>query len=232
MTKRWMAVAVGLGLAACQQGPKDVKLESQNDKVSYAIGLDIGRNFERQGLEVNPDIIAAGMRDALTKAEPKMTDEEMRETMMAFRQEMIAKQTQKAEEASSGNKEAGQKFLEENKTKEGVKTTESGLQYKVLTEGKGKSPGAEDQVKVHYEGKLLDGTVFDSSYKRGEPAVFPVNGLIPGWTEALQLMKPGAKWELYIPADLAYGDRGAGPQIPPGSTLIFTTELIEVMPKK
>jgi FKBP-type peptidyl-prolyl cis-trans isomerase FklB len=222
------AAALSVTLLACQTGDAKVELKTTQDKVSYSIGLDIGRNFERQGIEVSSAILAAGIKDGLTGAEAKMTDDEIRDTMMAFRQEMMEKQTKGQEKQGSKNKEEGAKFLAANKTKDGVKTTESGLQYRVINSGKGKTPTAEDSVVVHYTGRLVDGTVFDSSVERGEPVNFPVSGVIPGWTEALQLMKEGDKWELVIPAALAYGDRGAGPQIAPHATLIFETELLEV----
>jgi FKBP-type peptidyl-prolyl cis-trans isomerase FklB len=158
-----------------------------------------------------------------------MTEEEMRTVMNAFRQEMASKQMEKMKTVGDKNKKEGEAFLVENKKKKGVKTLPSGLQYKVIKEGTGKMPKTTDKVSCQYEGTLIDGTVFDSSYKRGEPATFPVNGVIPGWTEALQMMKVGSKWQLFIPSKLGYGERGAGPQIGPNAVLIFTVELISVL---
>ncbi len=230
------AALVSLSLFACKgKGIDSVELKTPKDKISYAIGMDIGKNFKRQSIEIEPVVVARGMTDALAGTPPMLTEEQIKETMMAFQQEMMAKQQtqagQKQEEASGAGKknaEDGEKFLAENVKKEGVKTTESGLQYTVVSPGKGKTPKATDTVKVHYKGPLIDGTVFDSSIDRGEPVEFPVNGVIPGWTEALLLMKEGAKYKLFIPAKLAYGERGAGEKIGPNSTLIFDVELLSV----
>ena len=201
------------------------QLKDQKDKVSYSIGLDIGSNFQKQNIDVNPDALAAGIKDALA-GKPQLTDQQVKETMTQFEKEMQEKQTAKGKEAAA----AGEKFLAENKTKPGVKTTSSGLQYKVLKEGNGPTPKATDRVKVNYRGTLIDGKEFDSSYKRGEPLTLPVNQVIKGWSEALQLMKVGSKYQLFIPANLGYGERGAGGQIPPNSTLIFDVELLDVLP--
>jgi FKBP-type peptidyl-prolyl cis-trans isomerase FklB len=157
-----------------------------------------------------------------------MTDQEYKETMTNFRTEMTQKKTAQMKEAGDRNKKEGEKFIADNKKKEGVITTASGLQYKIITKGTGASPKATDTVSVHYKGTLIDGKEFDSSYRRGQPASFPVNGVIKGWTEALQLMKEGSKWQLFIPSELAYGDRGAGRDIGPNSTLIFDVELISI----
>jgi len=202
--------------------------KNQKEKVSYIIGTDIGNNLKSRSIDVDPDILMRGMKDALAGNKSVLSESEVRETMEAFKQEMTKKQEEDMKIASEKNKKAGEAFLAENKTKEGVKTLPSGLQYKVVTEGTGKTPKATDTVTVNYRGTLVDGTEFDSSYKRGQPATFPVNGVIKGWTEALQLMKEGAKWQLFIPADLAYGDRGAGNVIGPNTTLIFDVELISV----
>jgi FKBP-type peptidyl-prolyl cis-trans isomerase FklB len=213
--------------AAFAQGPD---LKTEKDKVSYSIGLDIGTTFKKQNMDINADMLMAGVRDALSGNKPAMTEEQMKETLTAFSKSMMEKQAAQAKEAAGKNTEIGEKFLAENKTKEGVKTTASGLQYKVITEGKGESPKATDTVVTHYKGTLINGTEFDSSYKRGEPASFPVNRVIKGWTEALQMMKPGAKYQLFVPASLAYGERGAGGDIGPNETLIFEVELLEVKP--
>jgi FKBP-type peptidyl-prolyl cis-trans isomerase FklB len=202
-----------------------VELKTENDKVSYSIGLDIGSTFKKQKMEINLDLLMAGMKDATSGNKPLLTDEQVKETMTAYSKSMMEKQAADAKEASAKNAAAGEKFLAENKSKEGVKTTASGLQYKVMQEGKGASPKETDTVVVQYKGTLLNGTEFDSSYKRNEPATFPVNRVIKGWTEGLQLMKSGAKYQFFIPASLAYGERGAGQDIGPNETLIFEVEL-------
>ena len=212
-------------LANAQEKPV---LKDQKDKVSYILGTDIGNNLKKQSISVNPKILAKGIEDALAGAKPLLTDQEIQETMMAFQKEVMAKQA----EVAKKNKAEGEAFLAENKKKEGVKTTPSGLQYKVIKPGKGKKPKSSDTVTVNYRGTLIDGTEFDSSYKRGQPATFQVSGVIPGWTEALQLMEEGAKWQLFIPSNLAYGERGAGGVIGPNATLIFEVELLSIQEKK
>ncbi|UCH81588.1 MAG: FKBP-type peptidyl-prolyl cis-trans isomerase [Nitrospiraceae bacterium] len=207
---------------------QDTLLKNKKDKVSYAIGMDIGKNLKKQPIEINPEALSQGLWDSLTDEKTLMTDQEYSDTMNAFRTEMNQKQTEQMKEISDRNKKDGEKFLAENRKKEGVVTTESGLQYKIVTEGTGASPKSTDTVTVHYKGTLIDGKEFDSSHKRGQPATFPVNGVIKGWTEALQLMKTGAKWQLFIPSELAYGERGAGRNIGPNSTLIFDVELISI----
>ncbi|NEM97838.1 FKBP-type peptidyl-prolyl cis-trans isomerase [Pontibacter burrus] len=194
------------------------------EKISYIIGRDMAGNLKKQGIDVNADAFVKGMKEALEGKPSALSQNEVQEAMMQLQQEMGAKQGA----AASENQRAGEAFLAENKNKEGVKTLPSGLQYEVLNEGSGKSPSASDKVTTHYHGTLIDGTTFDSSYERGQPATFPVNGVIAGWTEALQLMKEGAKWRLYIPSNLAYGSQGAGDVIGPNSTLIFDVELISV----
>ncbi len=203
-------------------------LKDQKDKVSYIIGMDIGNNLKKQSMSVNPKILAKGIEDALAGAKPLLSQQEVQETMTAFQKEMMAKQV----EVAKKNKTEGEAFLAENKKKEGVKTLPSGLQYKVIKAGTGKKPKANDTVTVNYRGTLINGTEFDSSYKRGQPATFQVSGVIPGWTEALQLMEQGAKWQLFIPSNLAYGERGAGGVIGPNATLIFEVELISIQEKK
>jgi len=201
---------------------KPAQLKDQKDKFSYAVGLNIGMNLKRQNVDVNPDLVLAGMKDGIA-GKPQMTMDQIKETMTAFEKDMQQKQT----EAGKKNAADADKFLAENKTKEGVKTTASGLQYKVLKEGSGATPKASDTVTVNYRGTLTDGTEFDSSYKRNEPATFPLAGVIKGWTEALQLMKVGSKYQLFIPPGLAYGEQGR-PGIPPNSLLIFEVELTNV----
>jgi FKBP-type peptidyl-prolyl cis-trans isomerase FklB len=208
----------------------DAQLKDQKDKVSYSIGLDIGTTLKRQLIDVNEQLLSNGIQDGLSGKKPLLTDEEVKATMAAFQKDMVAKQSAAKKAAGEKNAAQGKKFLEENKNKEGVKTTASGLQYKVLKEGSGPTPKATDTVKVNYRGTTIEGTEFDSSYKRGEPASFPVNRVIKGWTEALQLMKPGSKYQLFVPADLAYGERGAGADIGPNAALLFDVELVQIVP--
>jgi FKBP-type peptidyl-prolyl cis-trans isomerase FklB len=208
----------------------DAQLKDQKDKVSYSIGLDIGSTLKRQLIDVNEQILNTGIQDGLSGKKPLMTDEEVKATMAAFQKDMTEKQQAAKKAAGEKNKTEGTKFLAENKTKEGVKTTASGLQYKVIKEGTGPSPKETDTVKVNYRGTTIDGTEFDSSFKRGEPASFPVNRVIKGWTEGLQLMKVGSKYQFFVPADLAYGERGAGSDIGPNAMLIFDVELLGITP--
>jgi FKBP-type peptidyl-prolyl cis-trans isomerase FklB len=206
------------------------QLKDQKDKASYSIGYDIGETFKKQKVELNPDTLFGGLKDALAGKEALLTKEDREKTLQAFQKEMMEKQMAASKEAATKNAAEGEKFLTENKKKDGVKTTASGLQYKVLKEGSGVSPKETDTVVVNYKGTLLDGTEFDSSYKRNEPASFQVNRVVKGWIEALQLMKPGAKYQLFIPAALAYGERGAGQLIGPNATLIFEVELLSIKP--
>jgi FKBP-type peptidyl-prolyl cis-trans isomerase FklB len=212
----------------CTAADKTPKLETLMDKVSYSIGLNIGKDFKAQNIEVNPQLLARGIKDAISDTKPLLTDEEIQEAIGSFQQERMAEAEEMAKAAGEKNRQEGESFLLENAKKEGVVTLPSGLQYKVIEEGTGKSPEPGDQVTVHYRGTLVDGTEFDSSYERGEPVTFPVGGVIPGWTEALQLMKEGAKWQLFIPPSLAYGEKGAGQVIGPNATLIFDVELISI----
>jgi FKBP-type peptidyl-prolyl cis-trans isomerase FkpA/FKBP-type peptidyl-prolyl cis-trans isomerase FklB len=211
-----------LVLSSCDGGSPDIKTDKQ--KFSYTIGQQIGQNLKSQNLDVDPKVIAAAIQDVLSGAKPRLSQEDQQKAMMAARESIQKKQQEEGKE----NLEKGAKFLEENKKKSGVKVTASGLQIEMLKPGSGASPKATSQVKVHYRGTLIDGTEFDSSYKRGQPAQFPLNGVIKGWTEALQMMKPGGKARLVIPSDLAYGPMGR-PGIPPNSTLVFEVELIEVL---
>ena len=229
MKLRWL---VGLGmvtlLLAGPVGAQETPAMNQKDKVSYSIGMEIGKNLKTQSLDVNPEFLAKGLKDSFSDGKPLMTDDEMREVLIGFQKEMMAKQQELAKQLGEKNQKEGDAFLAENKKKEGVITLPSGLQYKVIKAGSGNKPKATDNVSVHYQGTLTNGTEFDSSYRRGQPVSFPVNGVIPGWTEALQLMEVGAKWQVVIPSNLAYGDRGAGPQIGPNSTLIFEIELLSI----
>lgn len=225
--KYFLFAAACFTLMACNT-QKKAELKTDKDSVSYSIGLDIGSTLHRQDIQLEPEAFLQGMKDAAdTSAKRLMTEDQIRTTMMAFQQKMMAKAQAKMQEQSGKSKAEGEKFLSENKTKPGVVTTASGLQYKVITMGKGKKPKATDNVTVHFRGTLIDGTEFQSSYKQGEPVTFPVSGVIPGWTEAIQLMPVGSKWQLFIPSDLAYGNEAKGP-IPPGSTLIFEVELLGI----
>jgi len=219
-----LAIAICLLSTAIFAEDKPPQLKDLKDKASYSFGLNIGLNIRRQNVEINPDLFMAGLKDAIAGRKPLLTEQEIRETMTAFEKDMQQKQTEQAQKNSA----ASEKFLTENKTKEGVKTTASGLQYKVLKEGNGAQPKMSDTVTVNYRGTLVDGTEFDSSFKRNQPSTFPITGVIKGWTEALQLMRVGSKYQLFVPPNLAYGDRSPGPQIPPGSTLIFEVELLDV----
>ena len=204
------------------------ELKTDKDKTSYSMGVATGTQMKRQSIDVDVDIFAKGLKDSISGGKLQMTEQEIQETLKTFQQALAAKQAEKSKQLADTNRKEGEAFLSENKKKEGVKTLPSGLQYKMLTEGSGKMPKETDTVTTHYRGTLLDGTEFDSSFKRGQPASFPVNGVIKGWTEALQLMKEGSKWQLFIPSDLAYGERGAGGQIGPNATLIFEVELISI----
>jgi FKBP-type peptidyl-prolyl cis-trans isomerase FklB len=204
---------------------KSPQLKDQKDKVSYSIGMNIGFNLNRQKVDINPDILAAGIKDAIA-GKPQLTQDQVKDIMAQFEKDMEQKQKQ----AGDKNKTDGVKFLEDNKKKPGVKTTASGLEYKVEKDGTGAQPKPTDMVTVNYRGTLIDGTEFDSSYKRGQPATFPVNGVIKGWTEALQLMKVGSKYQVVVPANLAYGERSVSPEIGPNATLIFEVELLDAKP--
>jgi FKBP-type peptidyl-prolyl cis-trans isomerase FklB len=208
-----------------------LSLKTQKDKFSYALGMNLGKNLHQQAVAVDPNILARGLKDALTGGKTLLTDDEARAALTAAQAEVRAKQQEKMQQAGAENKKEGETFLAANKAKDGVVTLPSGLQYKILTAGTGPKPTASDTVVCNYRGTLINGTEFDSSYKRGQPATFPVGGVIKGWTEALQLMPVGSKWQLFIPADLAYGDRGAGADIGPGATLIFEVELLSIQGK-
>lgn len=229
--KSYLIVSAGLAIMATVLVAQDNKpdLKDKKQKISYSIGVDIGNNFKRNEIDVDPKALAAGLADAIA-GKTLLTEEEMRNTLNDFSAELKTKFQDKQKQQGQDNLKKGEEFLAENAKKEGVKVTKSGLQYQVIKSGKGKTPKATDTVKTHYHGTLIDGTVFDSSVERNEPAVFPVNGVIPGWTEALQMMKEGDKWRLFIPAKLAYGERGAGQKIQPNSVLIFDIELLEVLP--
>ncbi len=207
-------------------------LKTQKDKASYALGMSIGSGLHRQGIGVDPAIVARGLKDAMAGRKMLMTEDEMKAALQQLKNDVGKAQEAKAHAADEANRKEGEAFLAANKSKEGVVVLPSGLEYKILKEGTGPKPTANDTVTCNYKGTLVNGKEFDSSYKRGQPASFPVSGVIKGWTEALQLMPVGSKWELFIPADLAYGDHPPSPDIGPGDTLIFEVELLSIAEQK
>ena len=217
---------------AAKPAAAPVVLKTQKDKESYAMGMNLGTGLHRNGLTLDPAMVARGLRDAQSGGKTAMTEDEVRTTMGQLQTEVRAKMQAKAQEAGAGNRKEGEAFLAANKTKDGVITLPSGLQYKILTVGNGPKPTAGDKVTCNYRGTLINGKEFDSSYKRNEPTSFPVSGVIKGWTEALQLMPVGSKWQLFVPADLAYGDRPPGGDIEAGDTLIFEVELLSIGDEK
>jgi len=246
MKSPWIVVAIGIvslvclglatgeeaGKAAAPAGATDkdakVELKTTKEKTSYTFGVNIGKSFKNQSIDVDLPLVMKGIQDAMGGGKCLLTDAECSQVMQEFQKEMVAKRSEGKKVASDKNKKDGDTFLAQNGKQAGVETLPSGLQYKVITAGTGPKPKLTDTVKTHYRGTLIDGKEFDSSYSRGEPATFPVTGVIKGWTEALQLMPVGSKWQLYIPAELAYGDRGAGADIGPGATLIFDIELLSI----
>ncbi len=231
MTIRWvMLLASGLMVTAGAAQDNTV-LKDQKEKLSYALGMDLGIQLRRQSIEVDPDIFFRALKDGLSGGKTLMTEADARAAITALQTEMLKKQAEAMKAAGEKNRKEGEAFLAENKTKEGVITLPSGLQYKILKEGTGKKPSAEDTVVCNYRGTLVDGTEFDSSYKRNQPAEFAVKGVIKGWTEALQLMSEGSKWQLFIPSDLAYGPAGRGNVIGPNATLVFEVELVSIKGK-
>lgn len=227
-----LVTAIGLWVASCAQEQQDTarlnELATDAQRYSYAIGMDVGGSLQRTGLEIDLQALQQGLRDCFAGSDSMLTQAEIGQVLRDFQtQARQAMESQQKKDAAD-NLEEGEAFLETNRNAEGVQVTESGLQYIVLNEGTGATPTAEDRVKVNYQGTLIDGTVFDSSYDRGEPATFNVNRVIPGWTEGLQLMKVGAKYKFFIPAELAYGERSPSPKIPPNSTLIFEVELLGI----
>ena len=230
-----LAISAGFAIAAKDSADKSkkaesIKLESEMDKVSYIIGTLIGNQFKQQELEINFKAYVQGIKDTMNDKELAISQTEMEKIMGVFQQKMQKKMMEKMKKESEENLEKGEEFLSKNKKKEGVKTLPSGLQYKVIEKGTGETPKLTDKVKALYTGKFINGEVFDSTELRNnEPAVFAVNKVIPGWTEALQLMKVGGKWELYIPGKLAYGVRGKQPRIGPNETLIFEIELVDIV---
>jgi len=223
-----MAMCAAVALSGAAFAADAPELKTDKEKISYSIGMDIGGNLKRGSVEVDPDLLAKGLKDSYGGGKTILTEDQARQAIAEFQKTLMAKQAETMQKLSEKNKADGEKFLAENAKKEGVKTLPSGLQYKEIKAGTGKTPKSTDTVTTHYKGTLIDGTEFDSSYKRGEPVSFPVSGVIAGWTEALQLMKEGAKWQLFVPPNLAYGERGAGREIGPNATLIFEVELISI----
>ncbi len=231
MIKGWMMVAA-MGLLAGATAAQDASsLKDQKEKISYALGMDLASQLKRQSVEIDPAIFNQGLKDALSGGKMLMTEQEARATITELQNQLRAKQAEMAKVQADKNMKEGEAFLAANKTKEGVVTLPSGLQYKILTAGAGTKPTLDDTVVCNYRGTLINGTEFDSSYKRNQPATFPVKGVIKGWTEALQLMPVGSKWQLFIPSSLAYGERGAGGDIGPNATLIFEVELLSIKEK-
>lgn len=235
MKKAFAMLALGLGLAACEQGGSSSgkpKFNGQMDSVSYAVGLQMGQSVRQDSININPDLVAKGIAAGMKGDSSVMNQAAFMSVMTSFQQTMMQKQMAKQQQQqqqqmgpqAEANKAEGEKFLAENKGKSGIVTTASGLQYQVMSPGKGTSPKPSDRVKVNYRGTLIDGTEFD----KGEGIEFAVGGVIPGWTEAVQLMKPGAKYKLFVPSNLAYGESGMPPNIGPNATLIFEVELLEV----
>jgi FKBP-type peptidyl-prolyl cis-trans isomerase len=223
--------AAGAAAQAPSQPAPNPALPTQKDKISYAIGMNIGKQLHQQSIDVDTSFILQGLKDALAAGKMLMTDDEAQSTLIALQTEVREREVAKRQKDAETNKKASDAFLAANKSKPGVTTLPSGLQYKVLKEGTGPKPAADDVVETNYKGTLINGTEFDSSFKRGETAKFPVNHVIKGWTEALVLMPVGSKWELYVPPDMAYGERGAGDVIGPNEALVFEVELISIQPR-
>jgi len=217
--------------ASAARSQNDVELKTQKDKASYAIGLNIGKSLQKDSVDVDPNALLQGLKDALAGSKPLLTDDEAKAALAVIQADVNKRQQDKMQVVGEANKKEGEAFLAANKAKEGVVTLPSGLQYKILKEGTGPKPVASDSVVCNYSGTLLDGTEFDSSYKRGQPVTFPVGQVIKGWTEALQLMPVGSKWQLFIPSEMAYGQHGAGADIGPNATLIFEVELLSIQGK-
>lgn len=230
--KMLISLLLSLGLTASAQAQDDEsmpeELDTEAKQFSYVVGMDVGNSLKDLDADLDLETVIMAMRDVMSGDEVLLSESQANELKQAFFQKRQQQAAEQAKKQAAANRERGEKFLAENAQKEGIETTESGLQYEVVEEGSGQSPDASDRVTVHYTGTLIDGTVFDSSRERGEPASFALNQVIPGWTEGLQLMKEGGHYKFYIPSELAYGERGAGDVIEPGSTLIFDVELLEV----
>ncbi|HAT6978448.1 TPA: FKBP-type peptidyl-prolyl cis-trans isomerase [Legionella pneumophila] len=222
------AAVMGLAMSTAMAATDATSLATDKDKLSYSIGADLGKNFKNQGIDVSPEALAKGMQDAMSGAQLALTEQQMKDVLNKFQKDLMAKRTAEFNKKADENKVKGEAFLTENKNKAGVVVLPSGLQYKVINAGNGVKPGKSDTVTVEYTGRLIDGTVFDSTEKTGKPATFQVSQVIPGWTEALQLMPAGSTWEIYVPSGLAYGPRSVGGPIGPNETLIFKIHLISV----
>jgi FKBP-type peptidyl-prolyl cis-trans isomerase len=218
-------------LAGCAAAQEKVVLKDQKDKSSYALGVDLGNKLKAQSVELDADLVSRGLKDALAGKKTLLNEEEIKLALSALEIELRTKAVEATKKVGEKNKQEGEKFLAENKTKEGVVTLESGLQYKILKAGEGKKPTADDTVVCHYRGTFIDGKEFDNSYKRNQPTTFPVKRAIKGWTQALQLMPVGSKWQIFIPPDLAYGEKGAPGGIGPNATLVFEVELVSITEK-
>ena len=228
MKIKMVAAALGLAMSTAIAATDAPSLQTDLDKLSYSIGSDLGKNFKRQGIEVNPAVMAKGIQDGMAGGTLLLTDEQMKDVLNKFQKDLMAKRTAEFNKKSEENKVKGETFLSQNKSKAGVVTLPDGLQYKIVKAGTGAKPGKEDTVTVEYTGRLISGEVFDSTDKAGKPATFKLSQVIPGWTEALQLMPAGSTWEIYVPANLAYGQRSVGGPIGPNETLIFNIHLISV----
>lgn len=226
MRLKWIALLGVVLLSGQASAAEKTVLKTEKDKVNYGIGVSVGRNFKQQGMDVDVNLVVKGMKDALAGKKLLLSEDELRKTMVAYQQELRQKQMQTRKMAAMDNRKEGENFLAENKKKEGVVTLPNGLQYKILKAGEGKKPTAEDTVEVKYRGTFINGTEFDSS--GAETRTFKVTGVIPGWREALQLMPVGSKWQLFVPSDLAYAEKGLGQVIMPNTTLIFEIELVGI----
>jgi len=222
------AAAMGLAMSTTMAATTAPSLNSDIDKLSYSIGTDLGKNFKRQGIEVNAEAMTKGLQDGMSGGPLLLTEQQMKDVLSKFQKDLMAKRTADFNKKAEDNKSKGETFLIDNKGKTGVVALPSGLQYKVITAGSGQKPAKEDTVTVEYTGRLINGEVFDSTEKTGKPATFKLSQVIPGWTEALQLMPAGSTWEVYVPANLAYGPRSVGGPIGPNETLIFNIHLISV----
>ena len=228
MKMKLIAAAIGLAMSTAIVAADAIELKTDTDKLSYSIGSDLGKNFKRQGIDINSAAMAQGIQDGMAGGKLLLTDEQMKDVLNKFQKDLMAKRTADFNKKSEENKVKGEAFLSQNKAKTGVVTLPSGLQYKIITAAKGQKPGKEDTVTVEYTGRLIGGEVFDSTEKTGKPATFKLSQVIPGWTEALQLMPAGSTWEIYVPSNLAYGSRSVGGPIGPNEALIFNIHLISV----